>query len=120
MIIGAELTELTAAIKAGYAVTSRASCGASRVDRSDWKEYMAKQHSPWDATGGGMDWVNWLGNRAADHYRRCYSKDNISFPNTWMKYMPKSGDCNTGFCQKAYNKSSDKAQKEILIDILKA
>lgn len=119
MIIGADLKELTATIKAGYAITSCALNGASRIDRSDWKEHMAKQHAPWDPTGDGMDWVNCLGNRAADHYRRAYSKDNISIPGPWMRYMPRSGDCATGFCQKAYNKSNDTAQKEILMDILK-
>lgn len=120
MIVSTELTELTATIKAGYAVTSRSYCLASRVDRKDWKEFMAKQHSPWDATGEGMDWVNCLGGGAADHYRRMYSKDSIFIPNTWMKYMPKSGDSKTGFCHKAYNKSNTTAQKEILMDMLRA
>ena len=40
MIVGAELKELTATINAGYAITGRASNGASRIDRPDWKEYM--------------------------------------------------------------------------------
>ena len=49
----------------------------ARIDREDWKEYMAKIHSPWSVKDG-MEWVKCLGEeQAMNHYLRCYSKDRI-------------------------------------------
>lgn len=62
----------------GYAITSRAYGIASRLDRPDWRERMAKEHAPWDWQGEGMSWVHALGDSgAANHYRRVYSTDKI-------------------------------------------
>jgi hypothetical protein len=65
-------------VEQGYRVTSRRHRMAARVDRADWREHMARQHSPWDPEGEGMAWVNALGNSAPDFYRRVYSKDKIT------------------------------------------
>jgi hypothetical protein len=80
-------------IKAGYRITSRKYGSVSRIDREDWKEYMAEQHAPWDIEEGRR-WVKGLGDRvAADHYRRVYSKDHIDLgrKGNEMK-IPNSGD----------------------------
>lgn len=106
-------------IKSGYAVTSNRHCIVSRIDRSDWRDVMAKDHAPWDPAGAGTDWVDRLGDRAPDFYRRVYSKDNLTILDKWLKYMPKSSDVTTGFCHKSYDESNKRAQKEILIDMLK-
>ena len=47
-----ELT-LAQARAAGYCITSRRHRSANRLDRQDWREYMAKQHAPWDPEGDG-------------------------------------------------------------------
>ena len=80
----------------GYAITSRNYRSANRLDRANWREYMAQQHAPWDPAGQGMEWVQCLeqhGSSATDHYRRCYSQDEIIVPEHLIKYVAKS---NTG------------------------
>jgi len=77
----------------GYAITSRKYRSAGRIDRLDWREYMAKEHAPWDPEGQGMEWVACLdlhGHSAADYYRRCYTRDQIIIPEHLTKYVPKS------------------------------
>lgn len=71
--------------RAGYCIVSRRKpTWAARLDRKDWKEYMASTHP------GGMYWVKCLGKDAADHYRRCHSKDVIEVPIAWIKALPNS------------------------------
>lgn len=80
-------------IAQGYRVTSNKHRMISRIDRDDWKEYMAKGHSPWDWEGEGLKWVRILGDRsAADHYRRVYSRDTLTVSAAIIKAMPNSGD----------------------------
>lgn len=77
----------------GYAITSNRHRLANRVDSPNWREYMAAQHAPWDPEGQGMDWVRSLdehGHSAADHYRRCHSRDEITVPEHLFKYVAKS------------------------------
>ena len=69
----------------GYCITSRRSPTlATRIDRKDWREHMGAQHAR------GMEWVKALGNQAADQYRRCFSKDTIVVPGSWIKLLPNS------------------------------
>lgn len=70
-------------IDRGYRVTSRAWGMIARVDRPDWKEYMASKHP------SGRAWVKSLGDTAADHYRRVYSKDRLEIKYA-AKYIPNS------------------------------
>ena len=71
----------------GYVITSNKYGSACRIDRPDWREYMAREHAPWDPEGDGMSWVMCLGDRAADHYRRCYSRDEVTVPPMLTKYL---------------------------------
>lgn len=109
-------------ILAGYCITSRASNGASRIDRPNWQEYMAKQHSPWDWEGDGMEWVNCLGDRAADQYRRVYSRDHITVPDGYMSAMTKSSSMSDLALKYRYIQSDLKnkaIKKELLMYLLK-
>lgn len=62
-------------IEQGYCRVSRRHMILSRIDREDWREHMARDHAPWDWKGDGMKWAT--SNGMADHYRRCYSKDQM-------------------------------------------
>lgn len=77
----------------GYRIVSRKYGIISRIDREDWKEAMAKAHAPWDIEEG-RKWVRTLGDRgAADHYRRCYSKDNVELGGRALTLkIPNSND----------------------------
>ena len=93
----ADARQLRAWERAGYARTSNASGMVSRIDRKDWREHMAQQHSPHDWQGAGMAWVKLLGKKgAADHYRRCYSNDNLIIGSAARK-LPPSADGPTEF-----------------------
>jgi hypothetical protein len=71
---------------AGYCITSRAYRTASRLDRADWKQKLASTHVD------GMAWVECLGDQsAADHYRRCLTRDQITVPSSWIKELGNSG-----------------------------
>ena len=83
----------------GYCVTSRKFGLVSRIDRDDWKEYMALLYSPWSLKVG-MDWVSVLGDGAEDHYRRCYSTDTIEVGQSRAKSFPKSHTTTTGYILK--------------------
>ena len=74
----------------GYCITSRSGRHATRIDRKNWREYMAARHCPW-STAEGLEWVACLGKGAADQYRRVYSKDTIVVPESWLKILPNSG-----------------------------
>ncbi len=81
-------------ISQGYRRVSNRFCLISRIDRQDWKEYMASTHAPWDPEGDGMAWVNCLGNQpgsAEDWYRRCLSKDVITVSKGISSQIPSSG-----------------------------
>lgn len=82
-------------IRRGYRRVSNKYRIVSRIDRPDWREFMAKEHAPWDPQGDGMGWVFLLGRQAGsaeDHYRSVYSKDNIeNIPNEIFKQIPGSG-----------------------------
>lgn len=81
-------------VNAGYRVVSRKYGMISRIDRDDWQEYMAEKHAPWDPQGQGMRWIKALGpHHAADHYRRCYSKDTLEIGSKALRLkIPNSGD----------------------------
>lgn len=77
----------------GYYVVSRRHRMLARIDREDWREVMAKHHSPWDVNGEGMRWACMKG--MGDYYRRCLSKDTIVIaPDKWdnvLRAIPNSG-----------------------------
>ena len=85
------LKRVNKAEKEGYYIVSRKHKIASRIDRDDWKEYMAIKHAPWDYEQG-LEWVNALGKHAGDFYRRVYSKDTITIPSSWLKLMKNSNE----------------------------
>lgn len=66
-------------VLSGYAPISGRYRMLARIDREDWKEFMGR-------SGGGMRWVNELGASAADHYRRCFSKDRITVEPELFRY----------------------------------
>jgi hypothetical protein len=70
-------------IRSGYCPVSNKHFMLSRIDRPDWREHMALKHcggrDEEDPFWKAMEWVAMLGEQgAADHYRRCYSKDRIT------------------------------------------
>lgn len=75
-----EAVRLTAS---GYRCISNRHRMVSRLDRADWRDHMAREHTrgfKGDPDGNleqGMKWVAALGGGAADHYRRILSKDTI-------------------------------------------
>jgi hypothetical protein len=77
----------------GYRIVSRKYGIIARIDRPDWKEFLAEEHAPWDIEEG-RDWVAALGDRrAADYYRRVYSKDTIELGREAVALkIPNSGD----------------------------
>jgi len=93
-------------IEMGYRRTSNRHGLISRIDREDWREEMARKHSPWSFEEG-MNWVKALSftpGGAEDHYRRCYSRDCITVtPEKAMK-IPNSNWDPVGFVS-----SSEKA-----------
>ncbi len=88
-----------AVLALGYAITSRSSPCAARIDRADWREHMAASHQC------GMDWVKNMGSRAADQYRRCHSGDVITVPRAWVQILPNSENGPTKFGQPAARKA---------------
>lgn len=76
----------------GYRLVSRKHRTISRVNRSDWREVMAKRLCPWDEIEGLM-LVDRMGEAsAADWYRRCISKDTLTISSWYIKAFPKSGN----------------------------
>lgn len=67
----------------GYCPVSNRYRMASRIDREDWREYMAAKRVegfPGDKEENfqqAMRWVEGLAEGAADHYRRLHSRDTI-------------------------------------------
>jgi len=113
---------LADAVTRGYCVISRKHRTAARVDRADWREYMAQQHAPWDPEGDGRAWVDGLdqgGHTAADGYRRVYSQDRITVPEEWLKSMPKSSGTTVGFRHLTYHMNTPEVQQQILMERLK-
>lgn len=72
----ADIEQANTLMRMGYRRTSNSARMVSRIDRSDWKEYMAKKHSPWNIEQG-MEWVEALGVGAPDYYRRVYGEDKV-------------------------------------------
>lgn len=107
------------ALEAGYCITSTRHRQASRIDRPDWREYMAKQHSPWDWEGDGMDWVNCLGNAAGDQYRRVYSNDHIQISSDFVNIFPKSSNTYIDYLFIDSDKNNKLIEKEIHWYLLK-
>ena len=71
------MTEGERLAASGYRSISNKYRMVARLDRPDWKKHMARQHAPWSFEEG-MRWATGLGDGAADHYRRVYSKDVLS------------------------------------------
>jgi len=78
-------------ISKGYRRTSCKFGTVSRVDRPDWREYMARDHAPWDINEG-LEWVEALGDSAGDYYRRVLSKDHKEIGKEYAKFFPSSSD----------------------------
>lgn len=83
--------EVEAAAKAlaarGYALISRKYNILSRIDRATWVEVFTKD------LGHDKKWMQSVTiSELADHYRRVYSKDQISVPAAVAALMPKSAD----------------------------
>ena len=72
------------ALARGYSIINRAQLWASRIDRKDWRLEMVRTHV------SGAKWLDALGPRAADHYRRYLSKDVIYVPRLWIDRLPNS------------------------------
>lgn len=73
----------------GYRRVSRKHCILSRVDKLNWRNYMAKDYAPWSLEEGEA-WVRSLGDSAADHYRRVYSHDKIQVPEEISRWIAPS------------------------------
>lgn len=73
----------------GYFVVSGKHNIVARIDRPDWREFMAKEHSPWSLVDG-FAWAMSAG--AADHYRRCYSQDKMEVAADHRQLYAPSGD----------------------------
>ena len=70
-----------------YCVTSWRHLRVARLDRPDWQAVLA------DAEPGGVAAVDALGpRRAADIYRRVYSKDVALIPRELIALLPRSDD----------------------------
>src|SRR6478609_5991586 len=85
-------------VKLGYRVVSRRHKYVSRIDRPDWKEYLAREYAPWDINEG-FKWIERLGYVSAeDHYRRVYSKDILELVS--LDDIPSSCGAETGYVEK--------------------
>jgi len=80
----------------GYRRVSNKHCIISRVDRPDWKWFMADTRSPHDYTAG-TSWVKCLGLGAADFYRRVYSKDTKVVTLEIAKHIESSNNSSISF-----------------------
>lgn len=76
--------------RAGYCITSHKHRHVSRIDRPDWREYLAVQHAPWDPEGEGMAWVTHMGARAGDQYRRVHSRDSLVVSEETVRLLQSS------------------------------
>lgn len=70
-------------LASGYRCVSNRHRIVSRLDRLDWREHMAREHTrgfrgdPQKNLEEGMRWVRLLGSGAADYYRRVMSRDQL-------------------------------------------
>lgn len=80
--------EAKALIEAGYHRISNTGRIVSRIDRDDWRQFMAQQHSRSEKIG--RDWGIALGRSAENHYRRCYSKDKLVLQEKLYRMIPGS------------------------------
>lgn len=87
------------ATRLGYRRVSNSHCIVSRVDRVDWLSRLAKSlNRPYEEmlSRSGKNPVEW----AADHYRRCFSKDTLVLSPTEYKKVPSSSGDQTGYVPK--------------------
>lgn len=93
----------------GYRRISNSAQMVARVDRSDWKEFMAKSHAPWSITAG-LRWIESLGAQASDHYRRCFSHDKLTINDSKVfKEIKGSGADPVGFIPAVFKKRIKKS-----------
>jgi hypothetical protein len=93
--------DIKALIQKGYCRTLGKYGLVSRIDRADWKEHMAKEHSPWSIKDG-LAWVKVLGATGAeDQFRRVDSRDTLEVGAALGKLFPPSGGTVTGFRERA-------------------
>lgn len=96
--MAADIGEALSLASQGYRRVSTKHQLVSRVDRPDWREYMAMRHCPHDPEGLGNRWVMCLGKGAADHYRRVYSKDTLNVLNLFtFRLIPASANDDVGY-----------------------
>ena len=96
----------------GYRRVSNSCRMIARVDRPDWRLFMAKEHSPWNIDEG-LAWIEGLGYRAAsDYYRRVHSKDKKMVTTEIFKRIPSGGDSLCGFVPAAQEKAVEIAMKK--------
>lgn len=72
----------------GYRRISNNYLMVARIDRPDWRKFMAYAHSPWDPLGEGMRWASGPG--MDDMYRRTYSKDTRTVSLAVFRLIPGS------------------------------
>ena len=99
------MMDVEALIAAGYARVSNRHRIVSRIDRKDWKKHMAERMYPpeYGHTQKGYEWIDRIGDRAAaNHYRRVYSRDDLSgFTREDFRKFPASDGGPTEFMSKA-------------------
>jgi hypothetical protein len=78
-------------IARGYRRVSRRFGMVARVDREDWREYMAEKLHKTPAQ------INAAANIWADHYRRVYSKDVLTLPQAKALKVPASAGDSIGW-----------------------
>lgn len=83
-------------IARGYRRISNTHRIVARVDREDWRIFLARAQAPWNLSEGS-DWVECLGNSAADYYRRCFSTDKKIIPTLVFKLIPSSNHDPIGY-----------------------
>ncbi len=91
-------------IQLGYRRVSNSYGIVARIDRPDWKAFMAAEHP------GGMSWVESLSQQpgsAEDHYRRCYSKDTLELGRSNGRMVPSSDWDATGYIETPAEKATE-------------
>lgn len=79
----------------GYRRVSKRFGILARIDREDWREFMAQKHAPWDPAGEGMGWASSDG--MEDFYRRVHSKDTRTVSSAIARLVPTSTHDPIGF-----------------------
>lgn len=80
-------------VEQGYRIVSRKYGTIARIDRDDWLELLLEKYPNWQAKKGGLNTASITLVQAADHYRRCFSKDTIDLGRKALTLkIPNSGD----------------------------